>query len=463
MSMKPRYGMVAWLWLALAAAVAAEKPADITVDMALPLVLSWVPPVYPKAAADKKLEGWVQVRFIVDETGAVTKARPVRSSDKIFEDAAVQSVLQWRFEPAMDGGRKVAKCMDVVLPFQLKDLNRNDTPSFPPARVSQSLTYSPSTKAVKVAGDDPEYPESLLPRHLPGQVLVEFSVDTAGQVQGLKILAATHTDFIRPALAAAGKWTFLPATQGDLAVPASMQASLEFTVFEPKQVDVLAANGVSLAKEQAVDMATLDQRPVLLLVADPVYPYDLLLAGTEGAAEADFVIGADGSVQSVSVRQATQPEFGRALAAALECWLFKPARNASSGVPIKAVLHWHFGPPATSGASWPVTRLVERIRNKDTANLTAKGLDARPEPWFQAAPLYPAELRGADPAGKAEIEFILDREGRCRLARIVAASREEFGWAAATAVERWVFNPPKRGGQPVDMRVRIPVEFKAPQ
>jgi TonB family protein len=40
---------------------------------------------------------------------------------------------------------------------------------------------------------------------------------------------------------------------------------------------------------------------------------------------------------------------------------------------------------------------------------------------------------------------------------------EAFGWAAATAVERWVFDPPKRGGQPVDVRVTIPFQFDLPK
>ena len=71
-------------------------------------------------------------------------------------------------------------------------------------------------------------------------------------------------------------------------------------------------------------------------------------------------------------------------------------------------------------------------------------------------------LRAEGPTGSAEIEFIIDREGRARLPRIVSASREEFGWAAATAIAQWVFDPPKKNGQPVDTRVRIPVSFTPP-
>jgi TonB family protein len=313
------------LLFAAANAPAADQAGGPEVELGVPQVLSWVPPVYPKEAADRKLEGRVQVRFVIDETGAVTKARAVHSTNKVFEEAAVQSVLQWRFEPATADGRKVAKGMEVLLPFPLTDLKRKPESSFPPAKVIQPLAYSPYTRPAKVFGDDPEYPDSLLSRHLAGEVDVEFSLGADGHMQALKVLWATHADFIRPALAVAGKWQFRPGMQGDLAVAAPMQSALVFDVLDSKGVDMLAANGVTLANPPG---STYDQKPRLGVVVDPVYPYDLLVTGTEGDAAADFVIGANGRLESIAVREASQPEFGRALAAALDCWMFQPAQNA---------------------------------------------------------------------------------------------------------------------------------------
>jgi len=438
------------------------KPA-LAADMGAPIALSWVPPVYPPEAAARKLEGRVKVRFIVDETGAVTKARALQSSDKVFEDAAVQSVRQWRFEPAIDEGRKVARCMDVVLPFRPADLKRRDAPSFPPAEVSLTLACPPFEAATKTAGDDPEYPDALLPRHLPGQVVVRYTVDIQGRIHGVTILGATHTEFVRPALAALASWTFQPARQGDLVLPEPQKASVAFATIDAKPVDLLAANGVMLSRQQETDVATLDTLPALLILVDPVYPYDLLLAGKTGDAEAEFVIRENGSVEGVAVRSATEPAFGRALAAALECWAFSPARKGGEGVRVKATWRWHFGPVETPGVSWPPGRLVERLRSGDTAGMAPKGLDARPRPRYQPPPQYPLEIEGANLAGTAEVEFIIDVDGRCRLARIVSASDERLGWAAATAVERWVFEPPTRGGQAVDVRFKIPFDFQPPK
>ena len=457
MSAKIILGCTGLLLLAAAHALAADPAAGLEVELGVPQVRSWVPPVYPPEAVDKKLEGRVQVRFVIDETGAVTKARAVHSSNPVFEAAAVQSVRQWRFEPAIADGRPVAKCMDVLLPFQLADLKRKPEASFPPAKVIQTLGYSPYSRPAKVAGDDPDYPDSLLSRHLAGEVDVEFSLAPDGQMQAVKVLWATHADFIPPALAAAEKWKFRPAMQGDLAVAAPMQSALAFDVLDSQRVDMLAANGVTLAEPPG---GAYDQKPRLWMIVDPVYPYDLLLAGTEGDAAADFVIGAKGRLESITVREAAQPAFGRALAAALDCWVFKPAQNAGQPVAVRASVRWHFGAEADAYRS--TARLVQRVRANDTADLGARGLDGALTPRYQISPIYPAALLDEKAAGEAQISFIIDRDGRCRLARTVSATREEFGWAAATAIERWVFAPPRRHGQPTDVRVSIPVNFSAP-
>ena len=45
--------------------------------------------------------------------------------------------------------------------------------------------------------------------------------------------------------------------------------------------------------------------------------------------------------------------------------------------------------------------------------------------------------------------------------RIISATQEDFGWAAATAVAQWRFQPPTKNGQKVDARMTVPVLFDA--
>ena len=467
MRMKPGFGLAVLLgFFATASAAEAKtdpKPPPLKIDMGAPEVLSWVPPAYPKEAIDQKLEGRVQMRLVVDETGVVTKARVLHSTNTVFEEAALESVRQWKFSPAISDGHNISDCVDVTVPFRRADRKLSRAASDPPADVVLSVAEAPHVPAVKVSVRDPDYPDSLLSRLLPGVVIVEFSVSPEGQATALRVKGATHVDFVQPALAAVEKSTFRPAQQGDLAVAAQMEAAMEFTVMEAdsKRVDILEANGVSLASDEA---NVVDTRPHLNVLADPVYPYDLLLAGAEGDAVADFVIGTGGRVESVTVREAAQPAFGLALTAALDGWAFKPAlRSDGTPVAVKASIRWHFSLAPDSAIAQVTARLLKRLRAGDTAGMGARGLDGRLNPRDQIQPLYPTVLLGEKPSGGATIQFIVDRTGRCRLARIVSATREEFGWAAATAVERWVFDPPRKKGETVDIRVSIPFTFNPPK
>lgn len=442
-----------------ASSATGAPPEPIDADFGAPLLLSWVPPVYPQEAIRRNLDGRVRVRAIVGDSGTVARARALRSTDKLFEEAAVRSVLQWKFSPGLSEGRPVSMCVDLDLPFNRADIDKLAKSKVPPPEIFNSLHLSPRTPPRESDLPDAEYPDSLLSRHLSGQVVAKYDISPEGRVVDPKILAAPHADFVRPALDALSKATFYPARQGDLPVASKQAASLEFGVvdFQKKPVDVLSANGISVAPGQEGAYTT---GPGLKSVADPVYPYDLLIAGVDGGAEVDFVIGTSGRAESIAVRRADRPDFGRAVEAALEAWVFDPASAAdNNAVALKATLRWRFSAAPDSPVDQSVGRLLKRLRSGDTADMGPVGLDGPLVARYQVPPHYPGALGAADSGGKATIRFVIDRDGRCRMPQIVSASREEFGWAAATAVSQWVFDPPMRAGKPVDVRAALSLHF----
>jgi TonB family protein len=88
-------------------------------------------------------------------------------------------------------------------------------------------------------------------------------------------------------------------------------------------------------------------------------------------------------------------------------------------------------------------------------------LDERPKAVTQDSPAYPRALKDDGVTGQAEIEFVIDKDGRVLFPRIVSASHEDFGWAAATAVAQWKFQPPQLNGQKVEAVMRVPILFDA--
>lgn len=86
----------------------------------IPLVR--VPPDYPQRALSRGLEGWVQVQFTITGTGAVKDATVVKSSSKIFEEAAIKSILRWRYNPKIEGGVAVDRVgVQTIIRFALEN------------------------------------------------------------------------------------------------------------------------------------------------------------------------------------------------------------------------------------------------------------------------------------------------------------------------------------------------------
>jgi protein TonB len=79
-----------------------------------------IPPVYPMSAKRRGTEGWVQVRFIVNEDGSVGNVSVEDSDPKtIFNDAVIRSVSGWKFKTATIGGLPVKTWAETTVRFKL--------------------------------------------------------------------------------------------------------------------------------------------------------------------------------------------------------------------------------------------------------------------------------------------------------------------------------------------------------
>jgi protein TonB len=74
-------------------------------------------PVYPQEMRRNRIEGTVNVLFVVDQDGRVVDPRVETSSHQAFEAPALEAVRQWRFEPAVRGGQKVKAKMRAPIRF----------------------------------------------------------------------------------------------------------------------------------------------------------------------------------------------------------------------------------------------------------------------------------------------------------------------------------------------------------
>ena len=81
-----------------------------------------IPAMYPRAAREQHIEGWVKLRFDVTKTGATTNIRVVAGYPKgVFDRAAVRAIEKWKYRPRrVDGKPVMTRNQSVRLDFDLQ-------------------------------------------------------------------------------------------------------------------------------------------------------------------------------------------------------------------------------------------------------------------------------------------------------------------------------------------------------
>jgi protein TonB len=78
----------------------------------------------------------------------------------------------------------------------------------------------------------PQYPFEMRRAGIAGEVVVDFIVDTNGDVQNAYALRSTQREFEAAAVQAVTKWKFRPGRKGGRDVPTHMQVPIVFTLNE---------------------------------------------------------------------------------------------------------------------------------------------------------------------------------------------------------------------------------------
>lgn len=83
--------------------------------------LAKAPPVYPPAAKRRNIEGWIKVKFVVDEQGQVDKVSVLAAEPEgVFDQAVLRCISGWRFKPGTKGGIAVKALVEQTITFKLE-------------------------------------------------------------------------------------------------------------------------------------------------------------------------------------------------------------------------------------------------------------------------------------------------------------------------------------------------------
>ena len=93
-----------------------------TGDLDKPLItLKRIPPIYPIKAKQKKIQGYVKTRFIVNVHGSVNEVTIIESNPPgVFDQSVINCISDWRFLPGTVDGEPVNILAETTLSFKLE-------------------------------------------------------------------------------------------------------------------------------------------------------------------------------------------------------------------------------------------------------------------------------------------------------------------------------------------------------
>lgn len=356
----------------------------------IPSRLSQKRPGYPAALVEKGIEGSVTVGFIVDPVGNILNLRVLSSTDREFEQAALDAVKLWRFGPGKKGGRFVATNVSVVLKFLPPAAVKTSDTTQPTATFAAAVPATPTPAPLPLVEPSgpgmaavfelkdldqlpiatlqvpPNYPAAMKRQGIEASVEVGYIVDAEGLVQNARVISSSRREFEPAALQAVAKWKFKPGQKAGRAVATNMTIPLNFHLSGgPRPADTPPPAGSSTVTTEALPtpvaatpitpvqpvtpqvyaLRELDTIPSPTLQVPPIYPADLKRAGVEGRANIAFVVDEKGQVQNVRASDSTDPRFEQAAINAVSRWKFKPGRKAGKPVAtaMDVPINFHLG------------------------------------------------------------------------------------------------------------------------
>ncbi len=193
--------------------VTREEPADMSKEAVRavgeikpPRLIKKVDPEYPAQARRERIEGVVILEATTDKEGSVSDVRVLRSKDPLLDQAAMDAVRKWEYEPFYINGEPKGLIFTVTVRFKLKE---RLTEEFDKGAVvaGEDKDIKPPQRLKKV---DPVYPEEARKALVQGVVVLRVRVNEEGFVEQTLVMKSESGLLNQPAIDAVKKWKYEP-------------------------------------------------------------------------------------------------------------------------------------------------------------------------------------------------------------------------------------------------------------
>jgi TonB family protein len=189
-----------------------------------PKLIKSVDPVYPEKARQAQVEGVVILEAHTDEKGNVASVRILRSIP-VLDQAAVDAVKQWKYEPLILEGKARKAIFTVTVRFMLKSGDKEkDLEKFAQGAVKAEGEIAPPKLVRSV---DPVYPEEARQARVQGVVILSVKTDAEGHVVDAMVLRSIP-QLNKAAIDAAKQWVYEPLMLNGKATPVVFTVTVRF-------------------------------------------------------------------------------------------------------------------------------------------------------------------------------------------------------------------------------------------
>jgi len=191
-----------------------------------PKLITHVDPIYPKEARQTGIEGIVILEAKTDEKGNVVDARVLRSIP-LLDQAAIDAVKQWTFEPLLIDGKPRQMIFTLTVRFDLKEKEADMAKAlkkFAEGAVAVEGDIKPPRLIKEVA---PVYPEAARSAGVQGAVILSVRANEKGEVVDVMVLRSIPL-LDQAAIDAVMQWVYEPLIVDGKAVSVVFTVTVRF-------------------------------------------------------------------------------------------------------------------------------------------------------------------------------------------------------------------------------------------
>ncbi len=283
-----------------------EKGKSDRKDVKPPKLIKKVEPVYPEEAKEKGIEGTVTLEATTNKDGGVENVKVLKSVPEL-DQAAIDAVKQWVYEPMVINGEPHGVVFTVTCRFSLDDKKSGKsfeggvtgTDEKPPVRAIGDIKPPKLIKKV-----DPDYPAEAKEAGIEGIVIVEATTDIYGRVADAKVLRSIP-ELDQAAIDAVRQWVYEPM------------------VIEGEPKGVIFTVTCSFKLKEPLRAVGDVKPPKLIKKVEPIYPEEAKKAGIEGVVILEVTTDIYGRVADAKVLRSI-PELDQAAIDAVKQWVYEP-------------------------------------------------------------------------------------------------------------------------------------------